>query len=94
MLTERLEEEVQLLERHLDVLRTVRERGPIGIRRLAEETGYTQSKARYSLRVLEKEGYVEPSQRGATAKDPDFDRILGGIREAKEELERQLDAHR
>lgn len=79
MLTESLLKELSLLERHLDVLRCVQREGPIGIRRLADEAGLTESKARYSLRVLEKEGYVEPSQRGATAEDADLEEVREGL---------------
>lgn len=38
---------------------------PIGILKVAKETGYPQHKVRYSLRVLEKAGLVEPSDDGA-----------------------------
>ncbi|MBS1263281.1 MAG: hypothetical protein MAG715_00456 [Methanonatronarchaeales archaeon] len=81
MLTESLEGELSLLRRHLEVLRTVRDQGPIGIRRLAEETGLTQSKVRYSLRVLEKEGFVEPSERGAKQSGGDLEDVRQGLRE-------------
>lgn len=87
MLTEQLEEELSLLRRHLDVLRSVEEEGPIGIRRLAEETGLTKSKVRYSLRVLEKEGYVEPSKRGATASGKKMDDVKTGLRQVHGDLE-------
>lgn len=60
-----LEKEVDMLSRHLEVLRLVVEYEPIGIVRLSNETGYPHSKVRYSLRVLEEEGLVEPSSQGA-----------------------------
>lgn len=64
-----LEKEVDMLSRHLEVLRLVVEHEPIGIVRLSDETGYPHSKVRYSLRVLEEEGLVEPSSQGATTTD-------------------------
>lgn len=60
-----LEEEVEIFERHLKVLKLVNRQEPIGIVKLSEETGYPDHKIRYSLRVLESEGLVEPSSQGA-----------------------------
>ena len=44
--------EVDLLERHLSVMRVVSRMGPIGIMKLTEELGLSQHRVRYSLRVL------------------------------------------
>ena len=65
MLTDKLEHELGLLERNLIVLKTVMGEEPIGILKLAEETGLPKHKVRYSLRLLEHEGLVEPSLHGA-----------------------------
>ncbi len=59
------EKEVDLLSRHIDVLKTVREHGPIGIIRLSQITGQPQHMIRYSLRTLEKGGIIKPSSQGA-----------------------------
>lgn len=59
------EKEINLLNRHVDVLKTVREHGPIGIIRLSKMTGQPQHMIRYSLRALEKDGIIEPSPNGA-----------------------------
>jgi predicted transcriptional regulator len=59
---ERGNKEVEMLERHLDILLGVIENEPIGIVRLSDECGYEQYNVRYSLRVLEEQGLVEPSQ--------------------------------
>jgi predicted transcriptional regulator len=61
--------EVGLLERHIDVLKTVREHGPIGIIRLSQVTGQPQHMIRYSLRTLEKDGLIKPSAQGAIITD-------------------------
>jgi predicted transcriptional regulator len=62
---DRLEKEVDMLERHLTVLRMVNENEPIGIVKMSNETGYPHHKIRYSLRVLEEEDLIEPSSQGA-----------------------------
>ncbi len=62
---DRLEKEVEMLERHLQVLRMVIENEPIGIVKMSNETGYPHHKVRYSLRVLEEENLIEPSSQGA-----------------------------
>jgi len=59
------EKELGLLSRHLEVLKTVRDHGPIGIIRLSQMTGQPQHMVRYSLRTLEKGGIILPSPNGA-----------------------------
>ena len=66
---DRLEKEVDMLERHLQVLRMVIENEPIGIVKMSNETGYPHHKVRYSLRVLEEEDLIEPSSQGAITTD-------------------------
>ena len=63
------EKELGLLVRHLEVLRTVKEHGPIGIIRLSQMTGQPQHMIRYSLRTLEKGGMITPSPNGAVITD-------------------------
>jgi len=65
VMIDRLEKEVDMLERHLQVLRMVIESEPIGIVKMSNETGYPHHKVRYSLRVLEEENLIEPSSQGA-----------------------------
>ena len=62
---DRLEKEVEMLERHLQVLKMVIESEPIGIVKMSNETGYPHHKIRYSLRVLEEGNLIEPSSQGA-----------------------------
>ena len=66
---DRLEKEVDMLERHLQVLNMVIENEPIGIVKMSNETGYPHHKVRYSLRVLEEENLIEPSSQGAITTD-------------------------
>ena len=63
------EKELGLLGRHIDVLQTVKDEGPIGIIRLSQVTGQPQHMIRYSLRMLEKDGVIRPSASGAVVTD-------------------------
>ncbi len=65
VMIDRLEKEVDMLERHLLVLKMVINNEPIGIVKMSNETGYPHHKVRYSLRVLEEESLIEPSSQGA-----------------------------
>ncbi len=67
MLTGRVQHELELLKRHVIVLKKVIESGPIGIVKLSLETGIPEHLVRYSLRVLEQHGLVAPSTQGAVA---------------------------
>lgn len=77
------EKELELLSRHLEVMATVKEHGPIGIIKLSQMTGQPQHMIRYSLRTLEKNGIIEPSPQGAIVTDK--------IHEAMGTLESTLD---
>lgn len=57
--------ELDLLTRHIRMLQFVKQHGPIGIIRLSTLLGVPKHKVRYSLRILEKEGYIQPSTAGA-----------------------------
>lgn len=65
MLINKIEVELEMLERHLLILKYVIKEEPIGIMKLAEITGLPKHKVRYSLRVLEHEGLIGPSMHGA-----------------------------
>jgi len=69
MLINKLELEMEMLERHLLILKYVIEQEPIGIMKLSEVTGLPKHKVRYSLRVLEHEGLIGPSMHGAVTTD-------------------------
>jgi len=80
MLISKLEVEMDMLERHLLILKCVIEQEPIGIMKLSEVTRLPRHKVRYSLRVLEHEGLIGPSTHGAvtTEKTRQFVGSLGG----------------
>ena len=69
------EKELGLLTRHIEVLKTVQEHGPIGIIRLSQMTGQPQHMIRYSLRTLEKDGIILPSPQGAVVTDKIHDTL-------------------
>ncbi len=79
------EKEINLLTRHLNVLKTVKDHGPIGIIRLSQMTGQPQHMIRYSLRTLEKDGIIEPSPNGAVVTDR-IHETLGTLEATLDEL--------
>jgi predicted transcriptional regulator len=69
VLTSNIEAEIELLQRHVTMLKAIMDNEPIGIIRLSEMLQYPQHKVRYSLRILEQEGLIEPSPDGAVTTD-------------------------
>ncbi len=88
---DRLEKEIDMLERHLTVLRMVNENEPIGIVKMSNETGYPHHKIRYSLRVLEEEDLIEPSSQGAISTER-TEEFLEELDEKLGEMEGRLSA--
>jgi len=80
----RVETEIDLLRRHVDVIRTVVEHQPIGIMKLSEILDMPPHRIRYSLRVLENDGYIEASSSGAIATSTTIDLL--------EHLDERIDA--
>lgn len=62
-----LEKEIELMHRHVKILRLAIKNQPIGIIRLAKLSKLPQHKVRYSLRILEHNGIIKPSPRGAVS---------------------------
>ena len=95
---ERLRDQVEKESRDLSILGAVIDDGPIGIVRLAEETGIPEHKVRYSLRMLEDDGLVEPTPQGAVPADDIAERVadinagLDRLVERLEELEAAIPA--
>ena len=84
-ITDVAEKELDLLSRHIDVLKTVKDHGPIGIIRLSQMTGQPQHVIRYSLRTLEKDGVIIPSPHGAIVTDKIHD-TLGTLESTLDEF--------
>ena len=88
-ITDVAEKELKLLGRHLDVLKTVKEKGPIGIIRLSQMTGQPQHMIRYSLRTLEKDGVIKPSPNGAVVTDH-IHEALGTLESTLEDIDNTI----
>lgn len=82
---ERLERQVEKERRDLQVLGLVLEEGPVGIGRIADRIGLAQHKVRYSLRMLENDGLVDPTPQGAVPVD-DIDERVATINEGFDRL--------
>ena len=97
VLTSKIEGEVDLLCRHVQKLQAIREHEPIGIIRPSEQLNIPQHKVRYSLRILEQEGLIQPSPDGAIITDkvqPFLDHlkeILESLSQTVNELRGTLD---
>jgi predicted transcriptional regulator len=62
----KMKDEIELLSRHVLVIRAVMEHQPIGIMKLSELLDLPFHRIRYSLRVLEQLGYIRATPTGAT----------------------------
>jgi predicted transcriptional regulator len=91
---ERLARQLGKEERDLLVLEAVLSQYPVGIAGIAEEVGIDEYKTRYSLRMLEDDGLVDPTPDGAVPAEGIDGRIeeinngLDGLAERVEELKR------
>ncbi len=65
----KVKSEIELVQRHIQVMRTVVDHQPIGIMKLSEILDLPFHRIRYSLRVLEQMGYIRASPSGAVATD-------------------------
>lgn len=90
-----LRREIELLNRHVLILDLVMNNAPVGIIKLSAMSGLPQHKVRYSLRVLEHNGVIKPSQRGAVAtrkaksyKEKLYNEALGMKKDFEELLKR------
>ncbi len=64
VLTSMVKNNLDLLNRHITVLKALQKKQPMGISELSEITRYPQHNIRYSLQILEQEGLIEPSVQG------------------------------
>ncbi len=80
----KLRYEVEIALRHFKVLKAVKENQPIGIFRLSEILNMPKHRVRYSLRVLEHSGIIEPSQYGAVIPEGAEEKIAEMKNELKE----------
>ena len=91
-----IEFELDLLQRHMTMLKAIIENEPVGIIRLSEMLDCPQHKVRYSLRILEQEGLIKPSLEGAVTTDKINDFLtrlsgtLDGISKSVKEIEKSV----
>jgi predicted transcriptional regulator len=86
----KIDEDLNLLIRHIKMLRVTKENQPIGIIRLSEMTDIPKHKIRYSLRLLEKDGVIAPSPGGAVVTDK-YEAYMKGILEYMVKLRESVD---
>ena len=85
VLTSKIEAEMELLQRHVEMLKAIMDNEPIGIIRLSEMLQYPQHKVRYSLRILEQEELIEPSPDGAVTTEK-IQEFLDGLKETLDSM--------
>jgi predicted transcriptional regulator len=96
-LTSVIETELDILKRHVIILKTLQKDQPMGIIKLSEMTNFPQHMVRYSLRILEQDGIIEPSSKGAvtTEKVPqtlkELKKTLSNISNSVNKLMQELD---
>ena len=78
-------EDVELLERHISILKTVKGNQPVGLIRLSEMTGIPKHRVRYSLKLLEQQGIIVATPEGATGSDR-YDGFMNEISSYIDEL--------
>ncbi len=83
MVFRKLISELDISIRHIQVLKAVLEKQPIGIFKLSDLLDMPKHRVRYSLRVLEQSGIIVPTPYGAMIKDEGYDKI--------EELKKDID---
>ncbi len=89
----KMRSEIELLARHIEVARAVKGFQPIGILKLSELLDEPVHRVRYSLHVLEAQGYIAASPAGAVA-TPRTDTLLTSMDEEIEHLITLLQAIR
>jgi predicted transcriptional regulator len=72
---DRLMDQVDKEARDLQILQAVVDHHPIGIVRISKETGIPEHKVRYSLRMLENDGLIDPTQQGAVPAEDIEERV-------------------
>ncbi len=87
----KIKREIDLVERHLAVLRTVRENQPIGIDKLAATLDLPKNNVRTSLHILENNGFIQASKPGAVAQKISQDDARAIENEIEEMIERLKD---
>jgi predicted transcriptional regulator len=97
LLTNVIETDLEILKRHIHVLKVLQENQPLSIIKLAKLTKYPKHMVRYSLRMLEQDGIIEPSSHGAVTTEKavktaaTLKKALKRINSASEEMIKTLE---
>jgi predicted transcriptional regulator len=95
-LTGRLEYELELLQRHVAMLKIIMKNEPIGIIKLSNLSHFPQHKVRYSLRILEHDELIQPSPDGAVLTEkckefmPKLNDILNDMEKTIKEIKKTV----
>ncbi len=79
-------EELEVLERTVDILIAVEREQPIGIIKLSAMLDIPEHKVRYSLRMLQKEGIIKATPEGGVI-SPHHENFKEHLREILNEME-------
>ena len=90
VLTNVIATELDILKRHVHVLKILQENEPAGIIKLSELTKHPQHMVRYSLRILEQEGLIEPSPHGAVTTGA-IDKAIPTLKIKLKEMNKTID---
>lgn len=82
---ESVNDDLELLERHISILRTVRDNQPVGLIRLSEMTGIPKHRVRYSLKIMEQQGIIIATPEGAMVSDG-YDAFMASMAESVRRL--------
>ncbi len=82
---ESVNDDLELLERHISILRTVRDNQPVGLIRLSEMTGIPKHRVRYSLKIMEQQGIIIATPEGAMVSDG-YDAFMASMAESVKRL--------
>jgi predicted transcriptional regulator len=82
-------EEIDLMERHLEMLKVTMKYQPVGIIRLSEILDMPKHKVRYSLRLLEQNGLIVATTEGAMVTDK-YDQFMIELSTYLDRLEKRI----
>lgn len=87
---DKLIDEIELLERHILMLKATKENQPVGIIRLSEILNVPKHKVRYSLRLLEQEGLIEATTEGAKVTEK-YEEYMKEVSEALDDIVKMVE---
>jgi predicted transcriptional regulator len=82
--------EMELVERHILMLKATKENQPVGIIRLSELLGIPKHKVRYSLRLLERDGLIMATQEGARVTEK-YDNYMKDVESKLDDIVRMVE---